>query len=293
MSWLQISLPTTAENAHALCDIMTAAGACTVTLVAANDESIYEAPGDASIIWSNTRVMGLFGETTDAESVLEFIRASLDLPKLTNYHLERLADEDWLGKWKEQSQPHCFGKRLWIYPSWYGSPHEGTANVILDPGLAFGSGSHPTTSMCLEWLDKQDITGWQIIDYGCGSGVLAIAAIKLGAIHAWAVDVDQQALEATTENAIINGIGQHITPLLPSELCQLQANCLIANILANPLLDLLPTFADLLAHGGHLVLSGILSDQTDKMITGLEQFFVLDAVLERDQWVCISARRQL
>ena len=168
----------------------------------------------------------------------------------------------------------------------------GRANIVLDPGLAFGSGTHPTTSMCLEWLDQHDINGWDIIDYGCGSGVLAIAAIKLGATHAWAVDIDPQALQATSINAMTNDVSQQITPLLPDELSHVKANCLIANILANPIVELVATFADLLPGGGHLVLSGILSSQTDDILTAIQPFFDLDTVHQSEQWVRIYARRQ-
>jgi len=271
---------------------MAAAGASTVTMLAANEEAIYEAPGDASVVWSSTRVIGLFDDVTDVNGVLEFLRTSLDLPELADYRIERLDDQAWQEKWKANSQPLCFGRHLWIYPSWYTGPREGEANVILDPGLAFGSGTHPTTSMCLEWLDQHDINGWQIIDYGCGSGVLAIAAIKLGATHVWAVDIDPQALEATSKNAITNGVTQHITPLLADELSQVKANCLLANILANPLLELVSFFAGLLPGGGYLVLSGILNTQTDKVIEALKPFFDVDTVHEREQWVRIDARRQ-
>jgi ribosomal protein L11 methyltransferase len=271
---------------------MTNAGATTVCLQGAKDEAIYEAPGDASIVWAQTRVIGLFDTSTDTDSVLEFIRTSLDLPELVDYSIEQLDDETWQDKWKENTQPLCFGNRLWIYPSWYTAPPAESVNVILDPGLAFGTGTHPTTAMCLEWLDQHDVSGWQLIDYGCGSGVLAIAAIKLGAAHVWAVDTDPQALEATTENARANAISQEISISSPEELPQLKADCLIANILANPILDLVARFADMLHSDGYLVLSGILTIQTDKIIAGLEPYFVIDAILERDQWIRIDARRQ-
>jgi len=292
MSWLQLSFLTTPENVHRVCELLTEAGADTVTMRSGSDEAIYEPPPDATTLWTYTRVSGLFDDTIDMDKVLEFLQTSLRLPELPDYQIEHLNDEDWQNKWMENIRPQSCGSRLWIYPSWYTAPQEDSINVILDPGLAFGTGSHPTTSLCLEWLDSHNVNGWELIDYGCGSGILSIAAIKLGATHVWAVDIDRQALEATSQNAIRNDVNQHISPVLPTDMPRIKANCMIANILANPILELVPRFADLVSGGGYIVLSGILSSQKESVISGIEQFFDITAVVEREKWLRIEARRK-
>lgn len=292
MSWLQISLHATSENVRSLCDLLTDAGASTVSMQGGNNEAIYEPPPDATALWSLTRVTGLFDGATDIDKVVEFLQTALGLSEPPDYQVEWLYDDDWQNKWMEDTRPQRFGKRLWIYPSWYTLPHEGAVNIILDPGLAFGTGTHPTTSLCLEWLDQHDVNGWELIDYGCGSGILSIAAIKLGAAHVWAVDTDHQALDATLQNAKRNNINQNISPILPTELPQVKADCLIANILANPIRELVPRFADLVADVGYIVLSGILDDQADSVSASLKQYFDITRVVEREKWIRIDARRK-
>lgn len=280
------------EKVQLTCDILTEAGAKTVSMQGGNDEAVYEPPPGATTLWARTRVTGLFDGSTDSDTILEFLQTTLKQSCLPDYQIERLEDEDWQYKWMEDIRPQCFGDRLWVYPSWYTPMHEDTINIILDPGLAFGTGTHPTTSLCLEWLDQHDINGWEVIDYGCGSGILSIAAIKLGAAHAWAIDIDPQALQATEQNASKNLVARFISPLLPNDLPTVKADCLIANILANPILELAPGFADLVSVGGHIVLSGILNNQTDSVLAGLEQFFDTDAIVQREEWVRIEARRK-
>lgn len=292
MSWLQISFTVTPEDVQSMSDVLTEAGAQTVSMQSGNDEAIYEPPPGATTLWSHTRVIGLFDGATDSNKVLEFVKTTLKKPVLPEYRIEHLGDEDWQRKWMESIQPQCFGDRLWIYPSWHATPHEDTINIILDPGLAFGTGSHPTTSLCLEWLDQHDIRGWDMIDYGCGSGILSIAAVKLGARHVWAIDIDPQALQATQDNAHKNGVHQHITPLYPEGLPEIKADGLIANILANPIRDLVPCFSDLIRSGGYIVLSGILKDQAAEIMTALEKWFDRDDIVEREGWVRLVARRK-
>jgi ribosomal protein L11 methyltransferase len=292
MSWLQISLLATPENAQSLCDLLTNAGAKTVSMQGDSQEAIYEPPADATALWSHTRVIGLFDQTTDIDKITSFLQTELQLPELPGYRIEQLEDKDWQNKWMGSTRPQCFGDRLWIYPSWHGSPPKDTINIILDPGLAFGTGTHPTTSLCLEWLDRHNVNGWKIIDYGCGSGILSIAAIKLGAEHVWAVDIDPQALAATLQNADRNNVSQCISPVLPTAMPGIKADCLIANILANPILELVPRFAELVRNEGRIILSGILSNQSDNVLAALRPFFDICAVVERADWVRIEAKHR-
>jgi len=291
MSWWQLSLLATPDNVHRLCDLLTDAGANTVSMLGNCNEDIYEPPPDATALWSHTRVIGMFDKTVDIDKVLKFLQTALQLPELPDHRIDQLDDEDWQNKWMENIRPQSFGNRLWVYPSWYTAPPEGNINIILDPGLAFGTGTHPTTALCLEWLDHHNVTGWKIIDYGCGSGILSIASIKLGAAHVWAVDIDPQALEATIQNAVRNDVNQYISPIYPMDLPQKKADCLIANILANPILELVPSFANLVTSGGYIILSGILSNQTESVIAALECYFHIDEVVEREKWVRIEAIR--
>lgn len=292
MSWLQISLCTTSKTAQILGDLLCEAGAMTVSMQSGNNEEIYEPPPDVTVLWDSTRVTGLFDMKTDVKQVLEFLRTSLQVSSLPPYYIERMENQDWQEKWMDTIQPLSFGNRLWIFPTWLASSPQTGIHIILDPGLAFGTGSHPTTALCLEWLDQQDITGWEVIDYGCGSGILSIAAAKLGASHIWSLDIDNQALVATLHNANLNMVQQQITTIMPARLPRHKVDCLMANILANPIIELVPTFAKLISAGGSIVLSGILTTQTTDVATALEPHFNVDHMEEREQWVRISGTRR-
>ena len=189
--------------------------------------------------------------------------------------------------------PMRFGQRLWIVPSWHAAPEPEAVNLLLDPGLAFGTGTHPTTALCLAWLDGQQLADKQIIDFGCGSGILAIAALLLGASHAVGTDIDVQALEASRDNAQRNQIAdQHFSLYLPEDMPQQPADVVVANILAGPLVSLAPQLASLVQPGGLIALSGILAEQTDEILTAYQGFFELDPVAEQDGWIRVSGRRR-
>jgi ribosomal protein L11 methyltransferase len=185
-----------------------------------------------------------------------------------------------------------FGANLWIVPSWTAAPDAGAVNILLDPGLAFGTGTHPTTRLCLEWLDAHPTAGQQVIDYGCGSGILAIAAARLGAGHVWAVDNDPQALTATRDNAGRNEVTAHIDTALPAGLPACQADVLIANILAGPLIDLAPHFATLVRPAGAIVLSGILPEQAAQVLAAYRPWFDMALPSEHEGWVRLEGCRK-
>ena len=207
MSWLQLIIEAQPSQIAAIQDYLDAAGALAVTLEDAGDEPLYEPPPGASPLWTQTRVVGLFPADARMETVVKGLGESLGA--MPPHRLCALADRNWTRTWLDHFHPMQFGERLWVCPSGYDAPDPTAATVYLDPGLAFGTGTHPTTALCLEWLDANPPRGLEAVDYGCGSGILALAALRLGASHVWAVDNDPQALLATADNARKNGIRCH------------------------------------------------------------------------------------
>ncbi len=206
--------------------------------------------------------------------------------------IKKIADEDWVRRSLDQFKPMKFGKRLWICPSWFTPPEPNDVNIILDPGLAFGTGTHPTTALCLEWLDEHINAQHLVIDYGCGSGILSLAALKLGAKRVFAVDNDEQALEATLRNGEKNGfIPPELQTYLPNELPVEQADLLIANILAQPLIELAPLFAKRVKPHGKLILSGILPSQTEEITKAYSPWFNMQPPDFKEEWSRISGNR--
>ncbi|MCG6886435.1 MAG: 50S ribosomal protein L11 methyltransferase [Proteobacteria bacterium] len=290
MAWLQLELEASPASAEALSDLLHAAGASAVTLQDAADQPLYEPPPGATPLWSATRVIGLFESDTDIPNVLAQLRAQLggDLPA---WHLNPLEDRDWVRAWMDEFKPMRFGKRLWITPSGYTPPDPSGVNILLDPGLAFGTGTHPTTAMCLRWLDAHPPEGLDLIDFGCGSGILAIAAACLGARHVIAVDTDPQALIATRDNARKNQVEARIEPCLPDQCPSAQVPLLLANILAGPLMELAPQLSARVQSSGHIVLSGILAEQAEAVINCYRSRFDIQISEQQADWVCLSGVR--
>jgi ribosomal protein L11 methyltransferase len=290
MPWLQIILDTDAQTVEPISDGLFAIGAISVTLQDAENQPLYEPPLNTTPLWKRTQIIGLFENDTDRaelQSQLQAVLAPLPLPP---YQIQTLEDQEWSRVWMKDFRPMRFGERVWICPSWQTPPNPEAVNILLDPGLAFGTGTHTTTALCLEWLDKQtDLSGKTFIDYGCGSGILAITAAKLAAAHVWAVDNDPQALLATKENAKKNHVETAISAVLPEQLPALKADGMLANILATPLIELAATFAAHLNDGAPLVLSGILKEQTDEVIAAYQPYFAITEVTERDNWMRISS----
>ncbi|WP_312905039.1 50S ribosomal protein L11 methyltransferase [Stutzerimonas nitrititolerans] len=291
MPWLQLRLAIAPEQASTLEDALLGVGAVSVTFMDAEDQPIFEPDLGTTPLWSKTHLLALFEADVDESNLLAHLQL-LAGGELPDYQLERIEDQDWERSWMDNFQPMRFGRRLWIVPSWHAAPEPDAVNLLLDPGLAFGTGTHPTTALCLEWLDEQDLRGQQVIDFGCGSGILAIAALLLGAEQAIGTDIDPQALEASRDNAGRNGIDPARFPLyLPEQLPAAQADMVVANILAGPLVALAPQITALVKPGGRLALSGVLAEQAEEVRAAYRNTFDLDPTEEKDGWVRISGVR--
>lgn len=291
MPWLQVRLAITPEQAEIYEDALLDVGAVSVTFMDAEDQPIFEPDLGTTPLWSHTHLLALFEADTDAAAVFAHLQLLTD-SELPQHQSEVIADQDWERSWMDNFQPMRFGQRLWIVPSWHAAPEPDAVNLLLDPGLAFGTGTHPTTALCLEWLDGQDLSDCNVLDFGCGSGILAIAALLLGAKQAVGTDIDYQAIEASRDNAERNGIDASRFPLyLPEQLPAEQADVVVANILAGPLVALAPQITSLVKPGGRLALSGILAEQGEDVAAAYAEAFELDPQCIRDGWVRISGRR--
>jgi len=288
MPWLQVRLAITPEQAETYEDALLEVGAVSVTFMDAEDQPIFEPDLGTTPLWSNTHLLALFEADTDEAALIAHLQL-LCGGTLPEHHLERIEDQDWERSWMDNFQPMRFGQRLWIVPSWHAAPEPDAVNLLLDPGLAFGTGTHPTTALCLEWLDGQKLDDCHVIDFGCGSGILAIAALLLGAPQAVGTDIDPQALEASRDNASRNGIDPARFPVyLPADMPQQPADVVLANILAGPLVSLAPQITALVKSGGRLALSGILAEQAEDVRAAYAGAFDLDPTASKDGWVRIS-----
>ncbi len=292
MSWVQLKLHIASPLAEKLEVILSELGAAAVTMEDAEDQPLFEPPVGTTPLWDNTIVTGLFPAETDAKSLIEQIKPLLGDTPLPKWTVEILEDRDWTRTWMDNFKPMRFGNRVWICPSTYEQPEPEAINILLDPGLAFGTGTHPTTAMCLTWLDEFPPTNKIVIDYGCGSGILALAAGKLGANTLWAIDNDPQALLATRSNSKQNGLEELIQTCLPEQFTHLQADVLLANILASPLHQLASHFATLLKPGGKLALSGLLDHQAEAIIQTYKTWFDIALYRQEEEWVCLHGTRQ-
>lgn len=299
MPFLELALTAAADQQQAAEAALADLGALAVTLADADAETpderaIFEPGVGETPLWAQVRMLALFEPAADRRGLTAAL-AEL-LPELEPDHLEfrEVADQDWERAWMDRYQPMRFGRRLWIYP-WNVEPEglDGDAVVVrLDPGLAFGTGTHPTTALCLEWLEGLDLAGKSLLDYGCGSGVLAIAALKLGAAQALGVDNDPQALAASADNAARNGVAAQLVLHAPAALPAQSADVLVANILAGPLAELAPAFAGRLRPGAPFALSGILAGQESELLARYAECgFVELTVSVREGWVRIDGRR--
>lgn len=288
MQWLQLLIDAPRQCSEHIEDAVVECGAVSVTLQDGADQPIF-APGVGERpLWDNCIVKALFPATTDTNQIHLQLAAAIEPSRAMRWEL--LEDKDWSQEWKKYFQPLKCGTRLWICPSWIDPPEPNAINLILDPGLAFGTGSHPTTHLCLRWLDQQDLAGKTVIDYGCGSGILGIAALLLGADKVIAIDNDPQALLASRDNAQRNNIADNtLITCLPDEIPKnLLADVMVANILAAPLIQLAPGISNLTAAGGLLCISGLLESQINAVCEPyLDQFSFQAPTLESD-WTQLS-----
>lgn len=292
MPWLQVRLAITPEQAGTYEDALLEVGAVSVTFMDAEDQPIFEPDLGTTPLWSHTHLLALFEADTDPDNLIAHLQL-LTGAELPQHQIEQIEDQDWERSWMDNFQPMRFGQRLWIVPSWHEAPAPEAVNLLLDPGLAFGTGTHPTTSLCLQWLDGQALEGCTVLDFGCGSGILAIAALLLGAEHAVGTDIDPQALEASRDNAGRNGIAAERFPLyLPGDMPAATYDVVVANILAGPLVQLAPTISAHVRPGGRLALSGILAEQADEVRAAYADLFELDPTAVQDGWVRISGVRR-
>ena len=292
MSWLTLAVRAEAAYAEALSEALLARGALSVDMLDADadtpdEQAIFGEPGEpTSAVWQHNLVNALFESDADVAGILQACCADLSLIKIPEHSIETLEESDWVRLTQAQFDPIRISDRLWIVPTWHTPTDPNAINIALDPGLAFGTGSHPTTRLCLRWLDTNIKSGETVLDYGCGSGILAIAAMKLGADSAIGVDVDAQAVVASRDNALANQVRANF--YLPEGVTLSQYDVVVANILTNPLRALAPLLAGATKAGGRIVLSGILAEQAEEVMRIYAQWFDLAPAVLEDGWCCIS-----
>lgn len=293
MPWIQIKINTTGDAAERLSDALMEQGAVSVTFQDTHDNPVFEPLPGETLLWGDTDVIGLFEADIDVAAVIAALSRHPLLGVGFRHKIEQLEDKDWEREWMDKFHPMRFGERLWICPSWRPVPDPQAVNVMLDPGLAFGTGTHPTTALCLQWLDGLELAGKTVIDFGCGSGILAIAALKLGAARAIGIDIDPQAIQASRDNAQRNGVEDRLQLYLSqNKPDDLSADVVVANILAGPLRELAPLISGLPKPGGLLGLSGILASQAENVSAAYADAFTLDDVAEKEEWCRITGRRK-
>ena len=295
MSWQRVGLVVAGEHAQALAEALEAAGALSTELSDADagterESAVFGEPGADDVLWPRCRVAALFPAAADVATALDQALGEAGVAALSSASIDRIEDTDWVRATQAQFAPIRAGERLWIVPTWHRAPDPRAVNIVLDPGAAFGTGSHPTTRLCLAWIEKAVRPGDTVLDYGCGSGILAIAAMKLGAASATAVDVDPLALESARYNAQRNDVALDVRDAqdeLPT-----RAQITVANILANPLRMLAPVIAAHTAHGGSIALSGILEEQAADVVDAYAPWAALAPQGREAGWVLLAGMRR-
>jgi ribosomal protein L11 methyltransferase len=299
MTWTELVIEVTRSDADALCDALVTEGALSVSIEDANDGTHAEVPlfGEPGMepeqhAWDHNRVIALFDTTKNISQCMVNVVTSLNWATLPNYTTRRVEEQDWVRITQAQFEPLHIGKHIWVVPSWHGAPTALEGVILkLDPGLAFGTGSHPTTRLCMEWLEQNIQASHTVLDYGCGSGILAMVAKKMGASSVWGVDIDPQAIHAAQYNATQNECDIHYA--LPKQFAQTNPapfNIVIANILAGPLIEMAPQLIQYLAPSGTLVLSGILHTQTQTLIDAYAPYIHLRLHDQCQDWVLLSGQ---
>ena len=296
MAWQSLRITAREDSADALSEALLELGALSVSLEdahagTADEQAIFGEPGEPPAgVWQNSIVSALFAPEADIAAVVAQAAQAAQLPQVPAYTVEALAEQDWVRLTQSQFEPIRISPRLWVVPTWHSAPDPAAINLVLDPGLAFGTGSHPTTRLCLQWLDSNIKGGELVLDYCCGSGILAVAAAKLGAGRAIGVDIDPQAIPASIANARQNAVAAEF--YLPDASPAVEADIVVANILTNPLRVLAPLLAAATRAGGRLVLSGILLEQSAMVAEAYRPWFDLQEFGREDGWVCLTATKR-
>ncbi len=294
MSWLSVAIHTTAETAEPLSDALLAEGARSVTVTDAaagafQEQPIFGEPGEFAGYWNECVVTTLFAADANIADAVANACDAIDIPAITAYRTTTVDEQDWVRLTQSQFEPIEVSPRLWIVPTWHTAPNPDAINLRLDPGRAFGTGSHPTTLLCLRWLDRHIKGGESVLDYGCGSGILAIAAAKLGAAQVIGTDIDPVSIEVARLNALDNKVSANFQ--LPGQVPQLLADVTVANILANPLQMLAEIIIGKTRRGGSVVLSGILKNQAIGVINHYRHAVDLKIDSEESDWVCLAGTK--
>jgi len=285
LRWYKVELACSRANANTLEEILVAIGAISISMTNKSKKDIYEPGVGETPLWDLINISALF-----EDKILEKdIASALNLIEYSDLSISELEETNWIESYQKNFQPIKFGKNLCVVPSWEESNKFDDKTIIkMDPGLAFGSGSHETTHLCLEYLDSSNLKELTVIDYGCGSGILSIAALSLGAKNVIAVDIDPQAIIATKENAKINNVDKKISIVSSEGLADIEADILIANILSNPLMTLRDKFIELIKSNGRIVISGIMKKQLQEVSKHYEEFCNIVDIKERNKWCLIE-----
>jgi ribosomal protein L11 methyltransferase len=304
MPWISLAIETDDTHAQVLSDALMELGALSTDLHDAavgteREQPLFDEAGEASgQIWVASEVTALFDEAADIPSIVYAAADAAGLPFPTSYRITRVEEQDWVRTTQAQFSPIRISSHLWVVPSWHRIPDPGAVNLILDPGLAFGTGSHPSTQLCLAWLDENLRRGEDVLDYGCGSGILAIAAVKLGARHVVGVDIDPQAIEASRQNAVLNRCSEAQLKFYETRVActgeteGINADVVVANILAGPLIMLEPILRRAARPQGRIALSGILAEHADEVALAYRQGFDIRIAREQDGWVLLTGTRK-
>jgi len=296
MSWTQVTFVVDAADVDKMSNMLEGFLAQAITSENAGEDEFYEVAFPGTPDWQKIKLTALFNDTVELEPIIEFVQTQFSSTTSTEIPVKvvKLVDQDWERVWLASFKPIQVGSNLWVCPSWCEPTEPSARNIVLDPGLAFGTGTHATTNMCLHWLADQNLDGQRVLDYGSGSGILAIAAIMSGASFAEAVDIDPLAVDACVENAVLNKVDQQMHACLPNQLPETPAatyDLIIANILAEVIIELRDTLLLHLTPNGELLLTGILSSQADKVKTTFGNEFEFQQY-DKDQWCLITACRK-
>ena len=293
MPWLQLKLESDPESAEQLSELLDQFGAVSVSMTAMSNEKIFgQAIEKNPVLWQQTRIIALLHEDTDLDTLLVCLRNRVGEGKIGKHEISMLEDRDWVNEFKSAHGVKIFAERLCVCPSWCELPRDDIPHIVLDPGLAFGTGTHETTAACLEWLAENNIKDKTVIDFGCGSGILALAAVKLGAGKVYAVDIDPQAIQASEANAKRNGITDRLVIAHTDDIQLPVVDILLANVLLNPLQELASLFSQLVLPAGDLVLSGLLSTQAEECLEAYQSWFNMDEPVFKQEWSLLHGTRR-